>query len=75
MKLDTLYTTSVLLTLFSSTYGYPGGKHGGFAKTLNEIKKRAAAPITGPLDSNELIGDLATVGPQSDVGKVLISSS
>lgn len=70
MKLDIIYTSSVLLTLFSNTNGYPGGKGGGFAKTINEIRERAAAPITGPLDSDELIGDLLTVGAKSDVAKV-----
>jgi hypothetical protein len=70
MKLDTFLTSSVLLALIGSTNGYPGGKHGSFAATFEEIKRRAAAPIAGPLDSNELIGDLLTVGPKSEVGKV-----
>jgi hypothetical protein len=44
--------------------------HPGFRKHIAEIQARAAAPISGPEDSNELLGDLISPGPTTDVGKV-----
>jgi hypothetical protein len=52
-----------------SVISYPGGK---FKEAIAEIQARAAAPITSPNDSNELLGDLVSLGPSTTVGKVFI---
>ena len=69
MKGENLFSQAMLVMLLPSAIAYPGGK---FAKTLEEIKikARGISPITGPDDSDELIGDLVTPGPTSDTGKV-----
>ena len=56
----------------SFTLAFPGGN---WKVAIQEIKARAAAPITSPDDSNELIGDLLSPGPNSTVGQVRRSHS
>jgi hypothetical protein len=58
---------AILSVLPVSVVSFPGGK---FKEAIAEIQARAAAPITSPEDSNELIGDLVSPGPSTTVGKV-----
>jgi hypothetical protein len=69
MKHEDLISQAMLVMLLPGAMAYPGGK---LAKTLEEIKMKARgiSPITGPDDSDELIGDLVKPGPSTDVGKV-----
>jgi len=61
-----LHSLAALAWLLESTLAFPG-----MAKTLMEIKKRAASPIASPEDSSELFGDLETVGVTTNVGQVI----
>jgi hypothetical protein len=69
MKFEGIYIHALLLLGISA---YPGGK---LSKTLEDIKikihSRGISPNTGPDDSFELIGDLVTPGPTSNVGKLV----
>ena len=56
-----------LAILSGFSLGFPGGN---WKASIAKIKARAAAPITSPDDSNELIGDLLSPGPTTPVGQV-----
>jgi hypothetical protein len=65
--MKSLAYTALLACLASSTVAHPGQK---WARMLDEIKARAAAPIDSPEDSFEMIGDLVSPGPVTAMGKV-----
>jgi hypothetical protein len=69
MRWENAFTQAVFAILLTGAEAYPGGK---MTKLLDDIKivARGLAPIEGPQDSNELIGDLVTPGPTSPVGQV-----
>ena len=46
----------------------------GMEKAMTDIKARAAAPIASVEDSNELVGDLISPGPNTPVGQVSIAT-
>jgi hypothetical protein len=57
----------LLQNLQSFSFAFPSKD---WKASIAEIRERAAAPITSPDDSNELIGDLLSPGPTSPVGEV-----
>jgi hypothetical protein len=69
MKFNNILLHTALASLLPLSLAYPGGKWGN---KIAEIKARAARPVDGPEDSNELLGDLVTPGPSTDVGKVTV---
>jgi hypothetical protein len=71
MKFNSILIHAALATLLPVSLAYPGNK---WAVKLAEIQERAARPIDSPEDSNELLGDLVTPGPNTTVGKVMLSA-
>jgi hypothetical protein len=71
MKAYNISINVTFMALLSSTLAFPGA---GWKRKMEEIKARAAAPITGVEDSNEMLGDLVTPGPVTPVGQVRIYS-
>lgn len=71
MKTD---NTLLALLLASAVAARPGSKWAGKFKELQqaavEFDKRAPSAIRGPNDSDEMIGDLASPGPQTAIGQV-----
>lgn len=71
MKTD---KTLLALLLASAVAARPGSKWAGkFAelqKAAVEFDKRDPSAIRGPNDSDEMIGDLASPGPQTAIGQV-----
>jgi hypothetical protein len=67
MTARTSYLLLALTMLWGFTFAFPGGN---WRASIAEIRARAAAPITSPDDSNELIGDLLSPGPNTTVGQV-----
>jgi hypothetical protein len=71
MKLSTLLLSYVAAFLINGTVAWPY-----MAKTLDSLNQRLqerADPVAGPEDSDEMIGDLATVGATTPVGKSIKS--
>jgi hypothetical protein len=70
MKFSTIiYSSFALGFVAASPHGSAYGKE--WAKKLAQIKARAARPIDSPEDSNELIGDLETLGATTPVGTTI----
>jgi hypothetical protein len=60
-------------TLVQISAAHPG--HGKlWAKKLVEIQERATRAPDGPNDSSELLGDLVSPGPSTEVGKVTMNN-
>jgi hypothetical protein len=62
----------VLSVFFAVSSGFGGRK---WNATFAEIRKRVndlPAPIAGPHDSDELLGDLVRPGPRTQVGQVIV---
>lgn len=73
MKLSNILLGSALA---SASLGHPGSKWAErMAEIEVEVQRRAARPVDGPEDSNELLGDLVKPGPNTAVGKVNALSS
>ncbi|KAF2673131.1 heme peroxidase [Microthyrium microscopicum] len=67
MKTDSILFRIALFTLLGSTSAFPG-----WAKQLEEIKRRdTGGAVDSAQDSTELLGDLVSPGPQTDVGKAV----
>jgi hypothetical protein len=66
MKLSSfLASSAVATTILPCVLAYPGSHYGNLLET---IRKREAPD--GPEDSDELLGDLLTVGAVTPVGQV-----
>lgn len=64
MKFSTILFSSAAVSIVAAS------PHGAmWSKKLAQIKARAIRPIDSPEDSFELIGDLASPGPTTPVGK------
>jgi hypothetical protein len=70
---DGFFTRAALVAflLTGETLAHPGQ---AWARKLREIQERAAAPISSPEDSFEMIGDLVTPGPVTPMGQVRFQS-
>jgi hypothetical protein len=65
--------SSILLGLAtaSASLAHPGSKWAERMEEIEvEVQRRAARPVDGPEDSNELLGDLIKPGSNSPIGKV-----
>ena len=68
MHLPSLLGTVALLSYIPETLAHPGS---GWKAKIAEIQKRGARPADGPDDSSELLGDLVSPGPKTDVGRLI----
>jgi len=68
MRASNLLASVAFLAAVPETLAHPGNF---WKEKLVEIQARAARPVDGPDDSSELLGDLATKGPKTDVGRLI----
>jgi hypothetical protein len=68
MKLGNILLGSALA---SASLAHPKSKWAErMAEIESEVQRRAARPVDGPDDSNELLGDLVKPGANTPIGKV-----